>query len=576
MDDARREALSQPLVSRRQLIAGAIVAVVGIAGYLFVPAVHSAIDTAVDVLAHGDVAVVRDYLLSFGVWAPIVSFVLMMLQSLIAPLPAFVLTFANGLLFGWVLGALLSWSSAMAGAALCFWLARSLGRPAVERLAGGSHGLEVSDLFFERYGDRAVLIARLLPFVSFDVISYGAGLTSMDFWRFFVATGLGQLPATLVYSYLGENLTGSIRVVFFIFVFTTTALIVAATVRPHFMRRLRADVEQAPSAALADAAEPPSAEEPERRSAGRTGTIVRIAVSVALLGLIATRVDLGGIGAKLAHLQWPWMLAAAATVYAAIVLSSVKWGLLLRARGHALPLPRLTRHYLVGLFFNNFLPTSVGGDVVRAWDAGKDIGDMPEGAASVVAERLIASVGLALTAAIGLPFVDVGPQAYAAVAVVFVAGIGLAALFLVPTLSERIVRSAMGSRFEGVAGWVGRATAATGELLRSGRTVLAVGLLSIAFQVLVAAVNWCLFRALSAPVPLAACVVYTSIVSAVTMVPISISGHGVREAGYAYFFGLAGVAAATAVSASVLFFATVAVCTLPGALFFAVGRRNPT
>lgn len=93
----------------------------------------------------------------------------------------------------------------------------SLGRPAVERLAGGSTALEASDLFFERYGDKSVLIARLLPFMSFDIISYGAGLTSMGFWRFFIATGIGQLPATLVYSYLGQNLTGSVKVLFFIF-----------------------------------------------------------------------------------------------------------------------------------------------------------------------------------------------------------------------------------------------------------------------------------------------------------------------------------------------------------------------
>jgi uncharacterized membrane protein YdjX (TVP38/TMEM64 family) len=112
----------------------------------------------------------------------------------------------------------------------------------VEKLAGGSSAVEVSDLFFERYGDRAVLIARLLPFVSFDIISYGAGLTSMGFWRFFIATGIGQLPATLVYSYLGQNLTGSVRILFFIFVFTAAVFVIAASVRPMFMRKLRAEV----------------------------------------------------------------------------------------------------------------------------------------------------------------------------------------------------------------------------------------------------------------------------------------------------------------------------------------------
>ncbi len=227
-----------PLVSQQQIITATVVIVASVLAYNLIPGVRLWTSTAVDVLARGDIEYVRDYLLGFGVWAPVVSAALMILQAIAAPLPAFVVTFANGLLFGWAWGALLSWSSAMAGAALCFWIARSFGRPVVERLAGGSSALEVSDLFFERYGDRAVLISRLLPFVSFDIISYGAGLTPIRFWRFFWATGIGQLPATIVYSYLGQNLTGSVRVLFFIFLFTAVVFVVGATVRPYFMARL--------------------------------------------------------------------------------------------------------------------------------------------------------------------------------------------------------------------------------------------------------------------------------------------------------------------------------------------------
>lgn len=228
---------------KRQLAVSAALVLAAATAYALLPGVREWVSVAVDVLARGDVAYVRDYLLGFGAWAPVVSSILMILQSIAAPLPAFVVTFSNGLLFGWAWGALLSWSSAMAGAALCFWIARSLGRPVVEKLAGGSSAVGVSDLFFERYGDRAVLVARLLPFVSFDIISYGAGLTSMGFWRFFVATGLGQLPATLVYSYLGQNLTGSVRILFFIFVFTAVVFVIAASVRPRFMRKLREEAQ---------------------------------------------------------------------------------------------------------------------------------------------------------------------------------------------------------------------------------------------------------------------------------------------------------------------------------------------
>ena len=64
------------------------------------------------------------------------------------------------------------------------------------------------DVFFDRYGKYAIVVCRLLPFVSFDIVSYAAGLTSMRFVPFFIATGIGQLPATIVYSYVGGMLTG--------------------------------------------------------------------------------------------------------------------------------------------------------------------------------------------------------------------------------------------------------------------------------------------------------------------------------------------------------------------------------
>ena len=110
----------------------------------------------------------------------------MILQSVAAPLPAFIITFANAALFGWVNGAILSWTSAMVGAALCFYIARFLGRDTVERLTS-KLALKNIDEFLGKYGKHTVLIARLLPFISFDSVSYGAGLTSMRFILFFVA-----------------------------------------------------------------------------------------------------------------------------------------------------------------------------------------------------------------------------------------------------------------------------------------------------------------------------------------------------------------------------------------------------
>lgn len=195
--------------------------------YIFVPPVNGFVTYLVRLFSMVDIQAMQEYILSFGLWAPVVSFLLMVFQSVAAPLPAFVITFANAALFGWVQGALLSWSSAMAGAVACFYIARYFGRDLVEKLTSKT-ALETIDQFFGKHGKYAILIARLLPFISFDVVSYAAGLTSMGFWEFFMATGLGQLPATIIYSYAGDLLVGSAKtfVVGLLILFAVSVLVV--------------------------------------------------------------------------------------------------------------------------------------------------------------------------------------------------------------------------------------------------------------------------------------------------------------------------------------------------------------
>ena len=159
----------------------------------------------------------------------------MLLQSVAAPLPAFLITFANAALFGWVWGAILSWSSAMAGAALCFFIAKFLGRDVVEKLTS-KMAINSIDEFFDKYGKYTILVCRLLPFMSFDIVSYAAGLTSMKFMPFFIATGLGQLPATIVYSYVGGMLTGGAK----LFV-TGLMILFALTVAIYMFKKIYND-----------------------------------------------------------------------------------------------------------------------------------------------------------------------------------------------------------------------------------------------------------------------------------------------------------------------------------------------
>lgn len=179
--------------------------------YLLVPGVNQWVNHMASVVGSANVDAVIEYIRSYGNYAMAFSFFLMVLTAIIAPLPAFMITLSNAAIFGWWQGALLSWSSAMVGAAVCFFLARGLGRDVVEKLAGKG-ALASVESYFEKYGTKTILVCRLLPFVSFDAVSYFAGLTPMAFLPFFIATGVGQTPATIVYSYVGGMLSGGAQI----------------------------------------------------------------------------------------------------------------------------------------------------------------------------------------------------------------------------------------------------------------------------------------------------------------------------------------------------------------------------
>ena len=180
--------------------------------YFAIPSFHETMNNFVSKLGSLNLESVIELIRSYGAYAAVISFFLMILQSILSPIPALLITLSNAAVFGWWKGALLSFWSSMVGAALCFYIARTLGRDVVEKITTKT-GLAKVDEFFERYGKNSILICRLLPFVSFDIVSYAAGLTPIKFWDFFIATGLGQLPATIVYSYLG-NLAGSTKTIF--------------------------------------------------------------------------------------------------------------------------------------------------------------------------------------------------------------------------------------------------------------------------------------------------------------------------------------------------------------------------
>ena len=155
----------------------------------------------------GSVDNLRQTLLEYGPWAAIaISAGLMIAQAIIAPLPGNVITITNALVFGPLWGSLLSWFTTVVGACLCFMLAKAFGKPFAAKIVGSS--VQKAERFFKAYGLQAMFLVRMMPFVPFDAVSYGAGLVGVPFSRFLLATSVGVIPSILVYSYLGGLIAG--------------------------------------------------------------------------------------------------------------------------------------------------------------------------------------------------------------------------------------------------------------------------------------------------------------------------------------------------------------------------------
>jgi len=144
---------------------------------------------------------IRILLEKTGLFAPLWYMIIMALAVIISPIPSASLDAAAGAFFGPYLGTLYSAIGALGGAIASFLIARFLGRKFVERFLGGHINLcsGCSDKLLTKF----VFLARLLPFISFDIVSYGAGLTKMSLKKFILATFLGMLPLTFVYNYFG-------------------------------------------------------------------------------------------------------------------------------------------------------------------------------------------------------------------------------------------------------------------------------------------------------------------------------------------------------------------------------------
>lgn len=194
-------------------VLGPVLAVV--LAYILSSSFREGVGDTLVLLRQEDLSGVRTLILSFGPWSPVVSVGLMVLQAVASPIPAFAINIANGLAFGAVWGTVIGLAGRVLAAVVCFYLARTLGRGVVESMVG-ARAIARSDRWFERWGTQTVLLSRLVPFFSFDLVSYAAGLTRIRLPQFLLATAVGELPAVALYSWFAGRAPEKIWMLLFV------------------------------------------------------------------------------------------------------------------------------------------------------------------------------------------------------------------------------------------------------------------------------------------------------------------------------------------------------------------------
>jgi uncharacterized protein (TIRG00374 family) len=282
---------------------------------------------------------------------------------------------------------------------------------------------------------------------------------------------------------------------------------------------------------------------------GRLVSLAKVAVSVGLLAWLLHKAGLQSLGKTAAHADWHWLLAALGFGFLATFVQSRQWQALLRAMNLHRSWLRCLRLVYVGMTFNTVLPTSIGGDVVRATMAANEPSERVRGLTSVVLQRLCNFPGMVLIMAVGV-LLTLHERFASHVRPVALLGVvcGVAALVVCATpvlgwLAERrlLQRVKVDKLFRELHNFRGEGRQL---LLASGR-----GAVFWACSVL----NWyCFMRAVGIQLSLPLAAVITTTISAITMLPVSVNGYGVREGSFVAFLALPGLATQPAAVAASL------------------------
>jgi uncharacterized protein (TIRG00374 family) len=301
-------------------------------------------------------------------------------------------------------------------------------------------------------------------------------------------------------------------------------------------------------------------------------TAVKAAVSIALLWVLFSRVDLSRLW-SLARQASPWWLAAALVLYLAMVLSSaVRWAVLLRAQQVRLPFSFLTQSFLVATFFNNFLPSNIGGDVVRISDTAPAAGSKTLATTVVLIDRGIGLLGLALMAATGATLMQrmaVGPIGPA----LLWAGFGIGAMIATPALlmpetATKLLQPLRVFHQDWVDARIEKLTYALTRFRETPAALAICFLGAVLVQAILVLFYLAIARSMNIPIGFAELAVIVPVSFIVQMVPLSVNGFGVREATFGFYFTRLGLPLESALLVSFVGAALIMLFSLSGGVTY--------
>ena len=315
--------------------------------------------------------------------------------------------------------------------------------------------------------------------------------------------------------------------------------------------------------------------------------LIRFIVSAGLMVWLVTMIDWDEAFRIMKEGSPFYFVLAFLAIQITVATSIWKWRMLIQSSEKKLSNDQISPTYLgklyyIGLFFNNFMLGSVGGDVVRIYYLGKKTG-VATATTSVLFERITAGFALVGIVLVSALFMDQSRPYLISLLILIIIAVALYIIFKVfmkkATVTER--NSSSQSKLSLLMVKGKQAIIGIGDTAKNYRNENwqwwgMILLLSFLFQVGMAWINDLLFRSFGIEVSFLHLLVIITLISVITMIPVSLNGLGVREASYVLFFQSIGVPEGIALSVSLLFFILVTISSLIGGLFWLMERRETT